>query len=237
MSEKSFVPVHVAVIMDGNGRWAVERHLPRFAGHHRGAERVREIVEAARDAGVKVLTMFAFSTENWSRSAKEIQMLFRYFHEFIGREQHTMQKNNIRLRVIGRRSKLPARTLEKIESVERLTAGNSGMTFVLAIDYGARQEIAEAVRRVCADVLAQKIHLDDIDENLIAAHLYTSELPDPDLLIRTSGEQRLSNFLLWQCSYTEFYFTKKYWPDFGTEDFTAALDEYRRRKRRFGSAA
>jgi undecaprenyl diphosphate synthase len=237
MENKAFVPVHVAVIMDGNGRWATQRRLPRFAGHHRGAQRVREIVQAARDAGVSVLTLFAFSTENWSRPQTEIRMLMRYLHDFLDHEKADMLKNGVRLRMIGRRSKLPRRTLEKIESIERMTGHNSRLTLVLAIDYGSRQEIVEAVRTACVGVAEHRIRPEEIDEELFSGYLFTHGLPDPDFLIRTSGEQRLSNFLLWQCSYAEFYFTAKLWPDFGAEDFGKALEEYRKRKRRFGAAS
>jgi undecaprenyl diphosphate synthase len=236
-ADNAFIPAHVAVIMDGNGRWAAQRGLPRFAGHHRGAERVKEVVKEARESGVKVLTLFAFSTENWSRPQAEIRMLMRYFHDFLHQELRGMQKNGIRLRVIGRRSKLPERLLKKITSIEELTANNSVLTLVLAIDYGARQEIIEAVKQVVSAARSNEIDLAEIDEQSFARCLYTDGLPDPDFLIRTSGEQRLSNFLLWQCSYAEFYFAKKMWPDFGAADFRAALVEFKKRKRRFGAAA
>lgn len=237
MQEKSTVPVHVAVIMDGNGRWAAERGLPRVAGHHRGAQRVKEIVKNARESGVKVLTLFAFSTENWNRPEQETDMLMRYFHDFLSRELPGMQKNGIRLRVIGRRSKLPSRTLNTIVTVEEKTRQNELFTLVLAIDYGGRQEIIEALRRCCGAAIEGKFRPEAIDEDLVSSLLYTDGLPDPDLLIRTSGEQRLSNFLLWQCSYSEFYFVKKYWPDFAAGDFLKALEEYKKRKRRFGAIA
>jgi undecaprenyl diphosphate synthase len=237
MSEKTSTPVHVAVIMDGNGRWATDRHLPRFAGHRRGVDRVLEIVRTARETGVKVLTLFAFSTENWNRPKKEIEMLMRYLEIFLDREKRDMRENGVRVRVIGRRSRLPKRTLDVIMGVEKFTEHNTVLTLVLAIDYGSRQEIAEAMRRVCADASAGNLSPDDLSEDTMDRYLYTAGLPDPDLLIRTSGEQRLSNFLLWQCSYAEFYFTQKLWPDFGAEDFKLALEEFRRRTRRFGAAS
>lgn len=236
MAEKPAIPVHIAVIMDGNGRWATQRGLPRVAGHLRGAQRVKEIVRAAQKAGVKVITLFAFSTENWKRSPKEVAALMRYFHDFIRKEEPGLMKNGVRLRIIGRRSKLPARVRAQFEATEKRTAGNGSFTMVLAVDYGARQEIVEAVKQACARCRGGELSPEDIDEDVFSSLLYTAGLPDPDLLIRTSGEQRLSNFLLWQCSYAEFYFAKKLWPDFGTAELAKALDEFARRRRRFGAA-
>ncbi|MGE5308875.1 MAG: isoprenyl transferase [Deltaproteobacteria bacterium] len=235
MTERTNVPVHVAVIMDGNGRWAAKRGLPRFAGHFRGAQRVKEIVKAARESGVKVLTLYTFSNENWKRPAKEVETLMGYIHDFLTQEEPGMHKEKIRLRVIGGRSRLPEKVLSTIESIERSTAGHDVITLVLAIDYGSRQEMVEACRAAARECARGKLSPEDIDEKLFSSYLYTAGLPDPDLLIRTSGEQRLSNYLLWQLSYAEFYFTPKLWPDFGAADLKKALGEYARRQRRYGA--
>ena len=234
MTETNAVPAHVAIIMDGNGRWAVERKLPRAAGHYEGAKRVSEIVTAAKDAGVKVLTLYAFSSENWSRPRLEIEALMNYLVEFLGKERAKMAARGIRLRAIGSRSKFPRKVIDAIEQSERLTGDNRDFTVVLALDYGGRQEIIAACRELARAAVDGRIKPDDIDEAVLAGRLYTAGLPDPDLLIRTSGEQRISNFLLWQLSYAEFYFSRTYWPDFKEPDFLKALEEYAARKRRYG---
>jgi undecaprenyl diphosphate synthase len=228
------LPRHVAIIMDGNGRWAKQRGLPRIEGHRRGAESVREVTTAAREIGVEYLTLYAFSTENWNRPKTEIAALMRLLKHYLQVEVETMNKNNIRLQVIGRIEDLPEDVRAQLDASLSATAHNHGMQLILALSYSGRSELADAVR-----VIAEKVHADqllprDITEKTLAEHLYTRDLPDPDLLIRTSGEMRISNFLLWQLSYTEFYITPTLWPDFGREQLFAALHEYSRRQRRFG---
>lgn len=230
-------PYHIGIIMDGNGRWATARGLPRIFGHRAGAEAVRRTVEAACELGVQVLTLYAFSWENWDRPRAEIHELMGLLDEFIKREAQTLHTNHIRLRAIGRIEQLPATTLGNLRRLIGETAGYDRMTLVLALSYGGRQEIVDMVRRLAT--LAQQgiLQPEQIDEALISRSLYTADLPDPDLIIRTSGEQRLSNFLLWQASYAEFYVTPKLWPEFSRADLVAAIHEYERRERRFGRTA
>jgi undecaprenyl diphosphate synthase len=228
------LPRHVAIIMDGNGRWAKQRGLPRIEGHRRGAESVRTVTTAAREIGVEFLTLYAFSTENWNRPKTEIGALMRLLKHYLAAEVATMNKNNIRLQVIGRIHDLPEDVRAQLDASMAATANNSAMTLILALSYSGRAELTDAVR-----VIAERVHADqllpkDITEKMIAEHLYTRDFPDPDLLIRTSGEMRVSNFLLWQLSYTEFVIRDTLWPDFGREEFYAALEEYSRRQRRFG---
>ncbi len=229
------MPRHVAIIMDGNGRWAREKRLPRVAGHFEGTKRVKDIVRASRELGIEALTLFAFSAENWVRPKHEVGMLMHYFKDYLRSELPGMIKNNIKLRVIGRGHPVPRSLLEKIKDAERKTKDNTGLIFVLAINYGSRQEIVDAAKAVCLKASSGKLDINDLDEKEFSKYLYTSEIPDPDLLIRTSGEIRLSNFLLWQLSYAEMYFPKVCWPDFRREEFEAALKEYQRRQRRFGN--
>jgi len=236
MPNTSNIPVHIAIIMDGNGRWASQRHLPRSAGHREGAKRIREIAKSCADLGVKYLTLFAFSTENWQRSKNEINALMRLLDHFLSREIKELQKNNIRFIRIGREDPIPAALLKKIASAEESTRGNSTMTLVLAINYGSRQEILDAARHFAEDVQNGKKQAEDLNEEIFSGYLCTAGIPDPDLLIRTSGEMRISNFLLWQASYAEFYFPKAYWPDFGREELLKAVREYASRQRRFGKA-
>ncbi len=231
------MPRHVAIIMDGNGRWAQEKRLPRVAGHHEGTKRVKEIVKAARELGLEAITFFAFSTENWVRPKHEVAVLLHYFENFLGKELPGMMKSNIRFKVIGSGHPVPRRLLEKIREAERKTEKNNGMVFILAVNYGSRQEIVDAAKKVCRLSLQGKIDPESLDIEEFSGHLYTAGIVDPDLLIRTSGEIRLSNFLLWQLSYAEMYFPKVYWPDFKREDFVEALKEYQRRQRRFGNIA
>ncbi|MDD5565327.1 MAG: isoprenyl transferase [Candidatus Omnitrophica bacterium] len=231
---KKGLPAHVAVIMDGNGRWARQRGLPRTVGHRQGMKRVKELVEAAAQAGIKVLTLFAFSTENWSRPKREISMLMNSLGAYLDRNLGELKKNDIRFRVIGRLEQLPGFLREKIENAQEKTKSNAGMVLVLAFNYGARQEITDAARDCARLVQTGSLSPEDIDEKKFRTHLYAADLPDVDLLIRTSGELRISNFLLWQLSYAELYFPKKYWPDFGSRDLSLALKEFQRRKRRFG---
>jgi len=220
--------------MDGNGRWAKERGLPRTAGHREGAERVREIVNAALELGVKVVTFFAFSTENWNRPKSEINMLMRFLEDFLDREVKKMNKNNIRFQVIGRDEPLPKVIQKKIKEASRVTKGNNALVMVLALNYGSRQEIVDAVKKFAGSVSRGETDIEDIDVDTFSSYLYTKGLPDPDLLIRTSAETRISNFLLWQLSYAELYFCRKYWPDFKRADLIEAIEEYQKRERRFG---
>ena len=236
MIDKNNIPKHIAIIMDGNGRWAKERGLLRTAGHREGVKRVREIIRAAAELGVKVLTFFALSTENWTRPKSEIRLLMRYLDNFLGRQLEELNKNNIRLRVIGRGDPIPRQLQEKLSRAEEQTRNNTRMTVVLALNYGGRQEIADAARGLAEDVLKGKVKIKEIDDELLSRYLYTAGLPDPDLLIRTSGQMRISNFLLWQISYAELYFPEKYWPSFRKKDLEEAIEEYQRRERRFGGA-
>ncbi|MDD5155835.1 MAG: isoprenyl transferase [Candidatus Omnitrophica bacterium] len=228
------VPGHIAIIMDGNGRWAKERGLDRTAGHRQGIKRVKEIIKAAGDLGVKVVTLFAFSTENWQRPRNEINMLMRTLARFLGSEIAHLQKNDIKLAVIGRSEPLPRYIQDKIRQAQEKTMDNKGLVLVLALNYGARQEIVDAAKCFAAAVSQGRARIEDLDAEKFAGYFYTAGLPDPDLLIRTSGEMRLSNFLLWQLSYAELYFPKKYWPDFTKEDLGKAILAYQKRERRFG---
>ncbi len=234
MIDKDKLPEHVAIIMDGNGRWAQERRLPRTAGHREGIARVREIVECGRELGIKIITLFAFSAENWSRPKNEINMLMRYLNNFLDREVARLHKNNIKFLVIGRKEPMPKNIQEKIRKAEEKTKDNSRMTLALALNYGSRQEIVDAVKKIALAVLEDKAAISDINEDTFGSYLYTAGLKDPDLLIRTSGEMRISNFLLWQLSYAELCFPRKYWPDFKKSDFKKAIEEYQNRERRFG---
>ncbi|MFY9402319.1 MAG: isoprenyl transferase [Candidatus Omnitrophota bacterium] len=234
MPVKNRFPKHIAIIMDGNGRWAKERSLPRNYGHREGVKRVKEVIQAAAKVKVGFVTFFAFSTENWNRPKKEINMLMRYLDNFLTREINNLHKNNICFKMIGDIKRLPENIQKKIINAQDKTLGNTGLTVVLALNYGSRQEIVEAVKEFTQDVLSGKTTLQGISPDIFSRYLYTEGIPDPDLLIRTSGEMRLSNFLLWQLSYSEFIFVDKYWPDFREEDFMAALEEYRLRDRRFG---
>ena len=223
-------PRHIAIIMDGNGRWAKERGLPRLKGHERGVETVRAVTEECVALGVEFLTLYAFSTENWKRPELEVNGLWVILEHFLAYELPTMMKNGIRLRTIGRTQELPESTQQKLRETIAATADNKATTLILALNYSSRTEITDAVRSICAAAPDPAT----ITPKTISAHLYTAEYPDPDLLIRTSGEMRLSNFLLWQLSYSEFYITPKFWPDFSKEDLRAAVAEFQKRERRFG---
>lgn len=225
---------HVAIIMDGNGRWARKRGLPRIAGHRAGAKSVEEAIAGARDAGVSILTLYAFSTENWKRPRAEVSALFKLLENYIDKEAAKLDKNNIRLTVIGRMDGLPQILQEKLKKTIDRTRENTALTLNLALNYGSRPEITDAVKEIAGDCLSGKLRPDSIDEKLFSSYLYTKDMPDPDLLIRTSGEMRLSNFLLWQMSYAEIYVTKKLWPDFKKGDFKKAVAEYYKRERRYG---
>ncbi|MBF0331085.1 MAG: isoprenyl transferase [Candidatus Omnitrophica bacterium] len=229
------IPKHVAIIMDGNGRWAKARGLARTHGHIEGVKRVDEIVEAARDAGLEALTLYTFSTENWKRDASEVSMLMQTLVAALGQRLQKMCANNVRLRVSGCRTNAPASVLEAFDRAVETTKNNKGLVLNIAFNYGSRQEILEAVKSIAADCAAGRLSVDKINEELFASKLYTAGLPDPDLLIRTSGEKRISNFLLWQLSYAEFYFTEKCWPDFTPDEFRLALADFAERDRRFGT--
>jgi undecaprenyl diphosphate synthase len=220
--------------MDGNGRWAKEKGLPRTAGHRAGIKRVREVIKAGVDLGIEVITLFAFSSENWSRPKNEVGLLMRALNSFLDREVRQMDKNNIRFCVIGRDDPIPAQLIAKIKKAQDKTKDNTGLIFVLALNYGARQEIVDAAKKIARDAVEGGLDPAGLDTESFGRYLYTSGLPDPDLLIRTSGEMRVSNFLLWQLSYAELYFVRKYWPDFCKEDLIKAVGVYQKRERRFG---
>ena len=232
---KASLPTHVAVIMDGNGRWAKQRGLPRVEGHRLGAESVRTIVRAAGELGIKYLTLYAFSVENWSRPKDEVDMLMKYLARYLKTELNDLQKHNVRLAVIGQIYRLPEFVQEQLYKTQAALSKNNGITTILALSYGGRQEIVEAVRQIAAKARKGILEPEEITEQVVARHLYTHDIPDPDLLIRTSGEMRVSNFLLWQISYAEFVVTPTLWPDFRKAQFYEALEDYTRRHRRFGS--
>jgi undecaprenyl diphosphate synthase len=228
------LPRHVAIIMDGNGRWATRRGLSRIQGHRRGKDSVRAIVEKARELGIEYLTLYAFSSENWQRPAREVGALMQLLRRYLRSEVAKMMRYGIRLRAIGNLRKLPSAVLSEMREVERKTARNDRMTVLLAVSYGSREEITRAARALARRVRDGALAAEDIDEEVFASALGTAGIPDPDLLIRTSGEMRLSNFLLWQLAYTEIYVTDTLWPDFREPEFLLALEDYKRRQRRFG---
>ena len=227
-------PRHVAIIMDGNGRWAKARGLPRAAGHKSGAEAARKVVEAARELGLEYLTLYAFSSENWKRPTGEITDLMGLLRWYLRSEIDNLHRNGIRFRAIGDRNRLGKDITALVDEAEGRTANNTRMTLILALSYGGRQEIVEAARRLAEDVAAGFLPADAIDDEAVSRRLYTGEYPDPDLIIRTSGEQRLSNFLLWQSAYAEMVFLDVLWPDFGPDEIKGAIEEFQRRDRRFG---
>ena len=231
---RGMVPTHVAVIMDGNGRWAKERGLPRVEGHRHGAESVRAIVRAAGEVGIKFLTLYAFSVENWGRPKDEVDALMNFLARFLRTEIAELQKYNVRLEAIGQIYRLPEFVQEQLRKTTAALSKNNGLTLILALSYGGRTELVEAVRKIATEAKQGKMDPGEINEQVISQHLYTKNIPDPDLLIRTSGEMRVSNFLLWQISYTEFVVTPTLWPDFRKAQFFEALEEYARRQRRFG---
>ena len=234
-AEIACVPRHVAVIMDGNGRWAKQRGRPRLFGHRAGADSLRAILRACRDHGVEFLTVYAFSTENWVRPQDEVSGLMSLLKTFLKKDEHELHENQVRLRVTGRLQDLPKAVRNELERVMEATKNYEKGHLILALSYGGRAEIVDAVRAIAADVRAGTLAPEAIDEKAIAARLYLPDVPDPDLMIRTSGELRLSNFLLWELSYSEFYFTETLWPDFREADFAKALQEYARRQRRYGA--
>ncbi|UHA73904.1 isoprenyl transferase [Paenibacillus sp. 481] len=228
------VPEHVAIIMDGNGRWAKHRGLPRVAGHHNGMKAVKRVTIAANDMGIKVLTMYVFSTENWKRPKDEVDFLMKLPQEFLAIELDELIEKNVQVRMMGYREDLPEHTLRALEEAERKTKHNTGLILNFALNYGSQREIVESVRHIAREVEAGRLNVDDIEEATIHSHLLSNGLPDPDLLIRTSGELRLSNFMLWQLAYSELWFTDIYWPDFNEQHLREAVIEYQRRSRRYG---
>jgi len=228
------LPRHVAIIMDGNGRWATQRGLPRVAGHHEGVKAVRRIVRAAAGLGLEYLTLYAFSTENWSRPKPEVATLMRLLEETIYRELPELMENQVRVRVIGRPSGMPRPVRRGIDHIVHATQGNPGLTLLLAFNYGGRDELLDAFRAIARRIQTGELSPDDVSEAHVRAALYAADVPDPDLLIRTSGEMRVSNFLLWQIAYTEFWVTSVLWPDFGPGDLYRAIHDFQGRTRRFG---
>lgn len=235
MIDPERIPTHIAIIMDGNGRWGKARGLNRNLGHQQGVEAVREITTAASRLGVKYLTLYTFSTENWSRPAAEVAALMSLI--LTAMEEELFMKNNVRLRVIGDTDRLPGEVHAAIDGLVRRTAANSGMTMVIALSYSSRWELTEATRTLARQIAAGTLRPDDITEEHISRALATDFMPDPDLLIRTGGELRLSNYLLWQCAYSELYFCDTFWPDFHTADLCTAIAEYQRRERRYGKTS
>ncbi len=228
------LPRHVAIIMDGNGRWAHERSLPRSAGHRQGVEALRRTVRAAIEIGIEYLTIYSFSSENWSRPLSEVNFLLSLLRRFIRQDVAEIHSAGVRIRVIGEREGIDPDIALMIEECEQLTAANTAMTLIVAFNYGGRQELARAARQIARSVASGELDAAAIDAEMIDHHLYLSDIPDPDLLIRTGGEQRLSNFLLWQCAYTEFVFVHDYWPDFTKESLQKAVSAFQSRDRRFG---
>ena len=229
------LPSHIAIIMDGNGRWAKSRGLPRTAGHKKGADSLRNILNACRESGVQFLTIYAFSSENWKRPSDEISDLMQLLKLYLHQELDTLHENNVRLRFIGDLSQLDSDIRANIRDATEMTSRNHTFNLTVALSYGSRQEIVRTVRKLTADIQSGKIKPEDISEETISRALDTADLPEPDLLIRTGGEQRLSNFLLWQSAYTELYFTDVLWPDFDKAHFLQALDDYAKRERRYGT--
>lgn len=228
------VPEHIAIILDGNGRWAKAKGMPRTYGHTVGAKNVETICRAAHDLGVKYVTMYAFSTENWSRPDDEVKALMKLLGEYIKTCMRTAKKDNLRVRFIGDLSKLDDKLRKAIDELTEYSSQFTGLTLTIAINYGSRDEMTRAIRKVASDVKDGKIEVESIDESLFGTYLDTKDIPDPDFMIRTSGEQRLSNYLLWQLAYAEFYFTPVAWPDFSPEELKKAVEEYDKRNRRFG---
>ena len=233
-SKEQMIPRHVAIIMDGNGRWAKARGLPRLKGHEEGAESVRSAIRSCRDFGIEYLTLYAFSVENWVRPPSEIRGLMSLLRRFLKEQEYELHENQVRLRVIGRISDLPKMVQSGLKKVMKATEHYTKGQLVLALSYGGRTEIANAAKQIAAKAVAGEIKPKNIDEAAVAAHLYAPDIPDPDLMIRTSGEMRLSNFLLWQLSYSEFYITDVLWPDFREKEFAEAIAAYSQRQRRFG---
>ena len=225
---------HIAIIMDGNGRWAAKRGLPRSVGHKKGAETVKEITKAVGEAGVKYLTLYAFSTENWQRSPEEVETLMGLLRQYLKTDLQELQENNVRIRFIGEREMLAADIVASMAKLEADTANNDGLTLCIALSYGSRQEILGAVKKVASLLQKGDLSVDDVDDKMFSDMLYTRGMPDPDLVIRTSGEQRISNYLLWQIAYAELYFSQTLWPDFDKKELTAIINDFKKRERRYG---
>ena len=234
MEQERKIPAHVAIILDGNGRWAKKRGLPRTMGHTEGCKVVEQTVEDAARLGISYLTVYAFSTENWKRSEEEVGALMQLFRYYMKRLLKVAVKNNVRVRMIGEKSRFAPDIIQGIEALEEKTRENTGLTFTIAVNYGSRDEMCRAVKKIARKIEDGILSAEEITEQMIQKHLDTAEIPDPDLLIRTSGELRLSNFLLWQCAYTEFYITDIYWPDFNRVELEKAIDSYNKRDRRYG---
>jgi len=232
--DMELIPAHIAIIMDGNGRWAKQRKLPRTMGHRAGMKNIKMMVEESSNLGVEYLTLYAFSTENWKRSKEEVGALMDLVVEFINKEFEELHRNNVRLNSIGDISKLPEKSKAAIEDAKYKTRNNTGLTLNIALNYGGRDEIVRGVKEIAKDVLEGKLKLDSIDDQVISNHLYTKGMPDPDIIIRPSGELRLSNYLLWQSAYSEFWFSNINWPDFTKEDLRRAISDFQKRDRRFG---
>lgn len=228
------LPAHVAIIMDGNGRWAQSKNLPRMAGHNAGMQTIKEIVKASSALGVKHLTVYAFSTENWKRSTEEVSGIFKLIVIYIERELKELHENNVKVRVLGDYEKLPKEAVKSLERSLETTKDNTGLQFNIALNYGGRDEILRSVKKLAQEVEAGSLKADEITEEMISDHLYTAGIPDPDMIIRTSGEMRLSNYLLWQSAYSELVFTDVLWPDFTREEYERMIDIFQNRKRRFG---
>ena len=228
------IPKHIAIIMDGNGRWATSQNLPRLAGHREGIKSVREIVRICGEIGIEYLTLYTFSSENWNRPVKEVSSIMKLLFSTIKKEVQNLHKNNVRLLAIGKLDDLPQKPYQEIMEGINKTKENTGLNLILALSYGSRQELLRAVRRIVDSSKIDKIKIDEIDEDMISKELYTSEIPDPDLLIRTGGENRISNFLLWQSAYTEFYMVDVFWPEFREKELINSIEDYQARQRRFG---
>lgn len=231
------LPVHVAVIMDGNGRWARKRGRERIFGHHQGVKSVRKVIEAASELGIRYLTLYAFSTENWNRPDEEVSALMDIMVESLNNETEALLKNNISIKVIGDLDRLSYKVRDRLRETIRITSAGTRLKLVVALSYSSRWEISEACRRIARQVKNGQLNVEDINEQTVNENLETSDIPEPELMIRTSGEKRISNFLLWQLAYTELYFTEKLWPDFGKEDFYKAVADFQKRERRYGKTS
>jgi len=232
--KKGNIPEHVGIIMDGNGRWAARRNLPRVMGHRAGVGSLRQVIKTSVEVGVRHLTVFAFSSENWDRPKNEVDFLMELFVDCLEEELESLNSNGVRIKIIGDRDKSPKEVMDSFRNAEQVTRFNQKLVFNIAFNYGSRQEIISAAKNICADVCGKKLGIGSIDEEIFSSYLYTKGCPDPDLIIRTSGEYRISNFLLWQSAYTEFYFTKTLWPDFDRNCYLKAIQSYQKRNRRFG---
>lgn len=234
MEKENQIPKHVAIIMDGNGRWAKKQSKPRVFGHQKGADRLQEVMETAQEIGVKYLTLYAFSKENWQRPEDEIQFLMELLSKYIDHKLPELKKNNVVFKTIGDLKDMPSIVQEKLAKAQAETSSNTGLHVVFALSYSSRYEITNACKEIAEKIKAGDLSIDQVDEATVSAHLYTKDIPDPDLLIRTSGEFRISNFLLWQISYSEIYITEKCWPEFSSAEFLKAIQDYQKRERRYG---